>query len=145
MKEIDLRKRHRYIGVFLALFIMFQAGSGLLLAVADLIKPHDHSLHAVETSHHGENLPAAHHQDVHSQGSQAESNHHEAAMRENQEEKVPQWVEMLKAVHDGGGIAGSIYRIFLGIGVVSMAFSGLLIFFKIQGKQKEPKRQDDSA
>lgn len=37
MKELDLRKWHRTMGITLALFIVIQAGSGLLLSLEDFL------------------------------------------------------------------------------------------------------------
>jgi hypothetical protein len=37
MKEPDLRKWHRTMGITLALFIIIQAGSGLLLSLEDFV------------------------------------------------------------------------------------------------------------
>ncbi|MEN8257181.1 MAG: PepSY domain-containing protein [Thermodesulfobacteriota bacterium] len=136
MKEADLRKRHRYIGVFLAIFIISQAGTGLLLSVAGLITPHDHSLHATENVHHGGDHQSTPHQDSHSNDHPADISHHEP-MQQTAGEEVPAWVQVLRSVHGGGGIIGGIYRIAIGLGVISMAMSGLLIFFKIQSKKKQ--------
>ncbi|MEW6441960.1 MAG: hypothetical protein AB1640_13575 [bacterium] len=35
MKELDLRKWHRNLGIFLALLILIQAGSGLVMTLAE--------------------------------------------------------------------------------------------------------------
>ena len=43
MKKSDIRKWHRNLGILLALFIVFQAGSGLLITLNDLSVPHSHA------------------------------------------------------------------------------------------------------
>jgi len=43
MKEKSLRKWHRYLGVVLAIFIIFQAGTGLFLNFGQLSIPHAHA------------------------------------------------------------------------------------------------------
>ena len=43
MKESDLRKWHRRMGIGLALFIIFQAGSGLLLSLGQIVTTHSHA------------------------------------------------------------------------------------------------------
>ena len=42
MKETSLRQWHRYLGVILAIFIIVQAGTGLLLNLGQLSVPHTH-------------------------------------------------------------------------------------------------------
>jgi len=43
MKESDLRKGHRSFGLILALFIILQAGSGLLITLSGSGIPHSHA------------------------------------------------------------------------------------------------------
>ena len=43
----------------------------------------------------------------------------------------------LTRLHFGGGALGHIYRIILGLGVMGMATSGSLIYFKIRARSKK--------
>jgi len=69
MRETSLRQWHRYAGVILAIFIIVQTGTGLLLNLGQLSVPHDHEQgtpgtheqpsavsNAVMTIHHGGGL-----------------------------------------------------------------------------------------
>lgn len=42
----------------------------------------------------------------------------------------------LTSLHYGGGWLGHLYRLILGVGLMGMAISGTLIFFKIQARKK---------
>ncbi|MBU0729612.1 MAG: hypothetical protein KKE17_14195 [Proteobacteria bacterium] len=56
MSEMTLRKWHRRIGITLALFIILQAGSGLLISFSGLNVPHEHEkqiIHEPEHDHTG--------------------------------------------------------------------------------------------
>ena len=102
MKESDLRKWHRSLGLILALFIILQAGSGLLITLSGLGIPHSHA--------HSE---AVAHVDAHEDGKSL-------------------WNTSLGFIHHGAGVVGVVYRILLGIGMLGMAVSGYMIFFKIR-------------
>lgn len=91
------------MGIALALFIMLQAGSALLIDLSESRAPHSHA---------------------HSESVAQQSNHHE------EDESI--WHESLAFVHHGGGTVGFLYRFLLGIGMVGMAASGIMIFFKIR-------------
>lgn len=107
MKEINLRRWHRRIGIILALFIILQAGSGLLLTLGDLSpsQSHAHSKAAV-----GATVPDA---------------------------EEPFWEEALEFTHHGAGPAGTLYRIIVGAGILWMAVSGCLIFFRTRRSKKK--------
>lgn len=47
------------------------------------------------------------------------------------------WDEALEFIHFGDDVAGGIYRILLGAGVMWMAVSGGLIFFRIRARSKK--------
>jgi hypothetical protein len=47
------------------------------------------------------------------------------------------WDEALEFIHFGDDVAGGIYRILLGVGVMWMAVSGSLIFFRIRARSKK--------
>lgn len=107
MKEVNLRKWHRRIGIILALFIILQAGSGLVITLGDLISSEGHA----------PTEPAV------------------AATVADEEE--PFWDEALQFIHFGAGTAGDLYRIVLGAGILWMAVSGGLIFFRIRARSKK--------
>lgn len=136
MKEAVLRKGHRYLGVILAVFIIAQAGGGLVLSVASLIKPHDHSLHDVEEVDHHNDMD--HHASDHEHGSDhehaAQSDHY-GPMQESPSGALPAWIDTVRLGHGGGGTFRAIFRIIVGLGTISMAMSGLFIFFKGRNRQ----------
>jgi hypothetical protein len=104
MKEVNLRTWHRCIGIILALFVILQAGSGLLISLGDLSpsQSYAHSEPAVSSGGH-------------------------------EEEEAP-WHEAIEFIHHGAGPAGTLYRIIIGIGILWMAISGGLIFFQIRAR-----------
>ena len=107
MKESNLRRWHRNLGILLALFIILQAGSGFLISLSGLSMPHSH----------------------------ANDGNHTPSLTHEEEEGV--WHEGLEFLHHGAGRAGAIYRILLGIGLVLMAVSGSMIFFKIRARTRK--------
>jgi len=111
MKEVDLRRWHRRFGIILALFIILQAGSGLVITLGDLSpsQSHAHSKAAV------------------------------AATVPDEEEAF--WEEALAFIHHGAGPAGTLYRIIVGVGILWMAVSGGLIFFQISARSKKTKKK----
>jgi hypothetical protein len=107
MKEVNLRAWHRRIGIILALFIILQAGSGFLITLGDLIP------------------------------STSPDTEHAVAVTTVDEEEEHFWDEALEFIHFGAGAAGALYRILLGAGVLWMAVSGGLIFFRIRARSKK--------
>jgi hypothetical protein len=87
IKEVDLRKWHRRIGIMLALFVILQAGSGLLVGLGDLSSSQTHA---------------------HSEPTVSSGGHEEA--------ESP-WHEALEFIHHGVGSAGTRYRIIVVIGI----------------------------
>ena len=104
MKEMDLRKWHRTIGITAALFIILQTGSGFLLSLGDLSVAHTHANEEAYTTSHA-------HEDVESS-----------------------WHEVLEFIHRGGSTAGVIYRIAMGICLLVMVVTGSMIFFKVRAR-----------
>ena len=104
MKESDLRKWHRSLGLILALFIILQAGSGLLITLSGSDTPDSHA--------HSE--PVAH-SEAHEDGKSI-------------------WKTSISFLHHGAGVVGDVYRILLGIGMLGMAMSGSMILFKIRAR-----------
>jgi hypothetical protein len=82
MNEVYLRKWHRRMGIILAVFIFFQAGSGVVLNLEGLFES-------------------------------------------------PGILGWANVFHRGGGDFGTVYRMVLGLGLMGMAASGSLIFYKI--------------
>lgn len=107
VRESDLRKWHRRLGITLALFIIFQAGSGLLISLREIGEPHNHA--------HSETAVTAH------------SNYENASL----------WDKFQGFVHHGGGEIGSAYRIIFAGGLLGMAVSGSMIFFRIRARTKK--------
>jgi len=106
VKEVNLRKWHRNLGIAMALFIILQAGSGFLVSLGQLSVPHSHA------------DPATH------------------GSRQSGEEERSLWHEGLVLLHHGGGETGTIYRLVLGVGMMAMAVSGSLIFFRIRARTR---------
>jgi uncharacterized iron-regulated membrane protein len=44
---------------------------------------------------------------------------------------------ILTSLHFGGGLLGHLYRLTLGVGLMGMAISGTLIYFKSQARTKK--------
>ena len=104
MKEFTLRKWHRRIGIILALFIILQAGSGLLISINKLAIPHKHDNSAISHSH------------------------------DQHDERESLLHETLVFFHHGGGVIGTSYRILVGAGTLWTAFTGLIIYVKIRAR-----------
>jgi hypothetical protein len=107
MKEANLRKWHRNLGIAMALFIILQAGSGFLISLGQLSVPHSHADQATHASGHGSGEGRS----IRSGG--------------------PAFL------HHGGGAAGTIYRLALGVGMTAMAVSGSMIFFRIRARTRK--------
>ncbi|OIP87252.1 MAG: hypothetical protein AUK24_09765 [Syntrophaceae bacterium CG2_30_49_12] len=106
-KESDLRKWHRVLGISLVLFVIMQAGSGLLITIDELGTGGSHS------QVHSESIS----------GIDAEG------------EESP-WSEVLKFVHHRDGLWGFVYRILVGTGTLGMAITGSMIFMRIRARKK---------
>jgi len=107
MKETSLRKWHRNLGIAMALFIILQAGSGFLISLGQLSVPHSHADQAT----------------------------HGASQSSGQERSF--WNEGLGFLHHGGGAIGTIYRLVLSVGMLVMAVSGSMIFFRIRARSRK--------
>jgi hypothetical protein len=107
MKEINLRKWHRRVGIILALFIILQAGSGLLITLGDLIPSESHAPTEPGIA---------------------------TAVADEEESFLEEAVDF---IHHGGDTAGALYRIVLGAGILWMAVSGGLIFFQVRARSKK--------
>jgi len=116
MKEANLRKWHRRIGIALAFFIILQAGTGLLLSFDWFSTPHSHA-----------NTP---HEGIQKSGETNDS------LKDSHEGKSVLG-EVLKFIHHGAGPIMNLYRVVLGIGILAMALTGCTIFFKIRARSKK--------
>lgn len=108
MKEADLRKWHRTMGIILAVFIILQAGSGLLISVGELFVSHSHANEDTMIPH---------------------------VDREDGESQLRHGI--IGLVHHGAGLIGGIYRVLLSIGLLGMAVSGGRIFLMIRARTKQ--------
>ena len=104
MKELNLRKWHRNLGIILTAFIILQAGSGLLLSLGDIEIPHSHE----------------------GPSSTAGPGHHE--------EGNINWSDLSAFMHHGGGTVGIAYRLLLGLGLLGLTISGGMIFIKVRAR-----------
>ena len=111
MKEYDLRKWHRRVGIVLALFIILQAGSGLLISLGGMV--------AIEESHAHSEQPAV-------QPTEREGHEHEEG------ESV--WNRTFAFIHHHTGVWWDLYRVLLGAGIVWMTVTGSMIFFRIRAR-----------
>lgn len=114
MKEVDLRKWHRQMGIILAFFLILQAGSGLIITVLDMADTPDTPAHAESGKDAGANPVAT-----------APSSGHD-------EEGESVLMEIMDQIHHGLGVGGAYYRIVLGVLVIGQAFGGFLIYQKIK-------------
>lgn len=113
MKEANLRKWHRYLGITMALFLLLQGGSGLLLSFGELFE-HDHAK-ASNTEYLSDDEDA-HEEGEHEHGITGQLHHKEGAV----------W---------------HVYRIFVGFGLLGMIFTGVPIFMKIRAREKKARRK----
>jgi hypothetical protein len=117
MKESELRKIHRYIGVILALFLLLQGGSGMLIALGELFGPH--YAHSDTTDGHHEEVNLSDSHALHSEDLDKNKKH-----------------GIIGQIHHSNGTVWHFYRVLVGIGVVVMVFSGVILFIKIQHRSK---------
>jgi hypothetical protein len=108
MKEAIIRKWHRRMGITLALFIILQAVSGIIL-----------TLDWFETSPSHTHIEGMNKSDEVSNSSHA-----------SQGEAT--WYEAIELAHHGTSSTMKGYRILLGIGLVGMVLSGSTLFYKIK-------------
>lgn len=98
MSESNLRKWHRRTGIILSIFIILQAGSGLLLSLGELGPGHSDAPSELNGAH------------------------------ESHEEDESLWHERLEFIHHEVDGIGTFYRIAIGIGLLGVAISGVSIF-----------------
>ena len=111
MKEYDLRKLHRSVGIILAVFLILQAGSGLFISIWEVPETYRSYAHTAY---------------------QAASTEHE-----EHEEGEAFWRTIFGFIHHGAGTFGDIYRIIVGIATLWMVFTGGMIFFKMRSRSQK--------
>ena len=149
MKESDIRKWHKQAGIFFAIFIILQAGTGLVLTVGHISVPHAHgndndaahpeNIQEIETSisqDHNAHQATGVGVEGHSAEDTAMHEHtdhdHSTGHVEVGEERSE---SIIQALHHGGGALGIIYHIIAGAGMLYMAVTGSMIFLKIRKRQ----------
>ena len=109
VKELTLRKWHRVAGIFLALLIIVQAISGLVIAF---------------------NVSFVFHHDVSAflDAREAHALHYA-------------WDYLLMDIHYGGGWIGTTYHFAVGVGLVWIAWTGALIYFRGVRRTRQARRR----
>jgi len=120
MKESDLRKYHRYLGITLVLFLLVQGGSGILLSMEELFDSGD-----TETRE----LPGE------LQGHR--TNYSGTEVENGQGGHGPDKHGLLGRIHHEEGAVWNLYRILIGSGLLVMLFTGTAIFIKIESRLKK--------
>jgi hypothetical protein len=153
MKESDLRKWHRTLGIFLSFFVITQAGSGLLITLRNISVPHSHA-HGDAAGHlKNRDTKKSHlHEDSSHQSASAHvdspeskqlrmhksyAHDHISRQAKSHEPDGSTWNKYLEEIHHGGGLLGMFYRLLVGIGMLIMAVSGSMVFFKIRARAKK--------
>jgi uncharacterized iron-regulated membrane protein len=49
----------------------------------------------------------------------------------------PEPSDVLASIHTGGGFFGDLYRIFMGLAIITMAVTGTIIYLKIRARTKK--------
>lgn len=125
MKEANLRQWHRYLGVTLAILIIFQAGTGLLISIGQLGNGGSHRHSDPEAHHEGSadtELSNVHGHD--------ETSKHGTGWGLG----VHTLNDIVMMIHHGGGLAGTMYRILLATGVLLQTVLGILIFMRMRSR-----------
>ncbi len=119
MKEKDLRRYHRITGIVLAVFIIVQAGTGLVFTIGEMAGSsdgHDHGTAKISI------FPI----------SKAQA----AASSEPEVTQAHESENILGLLHYGGGIIGNIYRLVLAVTIIGQVSGGLLIYMRIKARKK---------
>jgi succinate dehydrogenase/fumarate reductase cytochrome b subunit len=117
MKEKNLRKYHRITGVVLAVFIIVQAGTGLIFTIGKMTGNsggHDHGTAGISMLPVSKALAS-------SSSESSQSDTHES---------------VLSTVHYGGGMIGNIYRLLLAVAIIGQVSGGLWIYIRIRKRKQ---------
>lgn len=130
MKEKSLRKWHRKTGIILALLMILQAGTGLIFTLEKFSETTPASAQNNENYHEeGHDHDRGHNGEGHSSDAAYSEENHEHDHGEG-------IMAILASIHHEGGIIGLIYRLATGLGILWMAGTGSLIYFRLQVRQK---------
>lgn len=127
MEEKNLRKWHRGPGIILALLVVLQAGTGLIFTVDEAVKAPKATAQDRENNNeevHGHNGNGLAQDEEYNNERQEDHDHGGGVMA------------ILATIHHQGGVTGLIYRTLTGLGLLWMAGSGSLIYFRIKARQK---------
>ncbi len=111
MKESELRKHHRQMGIILAIFLFVQALTGMGISLGDIILSGDQAV-------------------AESVGESDTQKLGQASTDQMDEEGFI--MEIMEDLHHGGGSLGGYYRIALGILVMVQTIMGGIIYLKIK-------------
>lgn len=111
MKEITLRKTHRNLGITLALFLLLQGGSGLLLSGEEMLGPETRTMAGEARGTFSEPAPVVTH------GEQRLDRH-----------------GLVGKLHHSKGTLWNLYRLVVGSGLMAMLASGVAIFLKSRAR-----------
>ena len=111
MKEQDIRKYHRRIGILLSIFILVQVGSGVFISLSSLIEKE-----------------AIAHTD---KPTTAETSNDVMLVDNPSHEK-----SLMAIINHSDGTMQNVLRIIVGLGIVGMVMSGATIFFKSSKRRK---------
>lgn len=109
MHVATLRKWHRQIGILLVFFLALQALTGLILSASHMLQ--DGHAHAQKS---GDSRPAS------------KSYENASATSTSSDLRLE---DVLAAVHHGGGPAGDVYRLVLGIATLAQGGMGVMLYF----------------
>ena len=131
MKEKELRRWHKRIGIILALLLVLQGGTGLIFTFKNAFKVFPVS---------SENISVHHKEKEHNNSgehSQMDSDHDlgnsEGSHEHDHGEGV---IAAFATIHHGGGLIGFVYRLITGLGILWMAGTGILIYSRIKAREK---------
>jgi hypothetical protein len=113
MKGATIRKWHRRMGIWLLLLILVQASTGLVLTLEKRSEVHRH----------------AHAKAVSSDVEQGRNGEAETAVKEEGH-------GLVGVIHHSGGVVGVAYRLIVGFGIIGMALSGGVMFFRLNFRKK---------
>ena len=120
--QIWLRKWHRWCGIIIALFVILQAGSGALLSIGEMDED--------------DAAPPAIHQEQMQPAKPGEASEH-ASSPKGEHEHEGAFEELMEGLHHGGAGWADVYRFVLGLGLVFLAVTGGMIFFRVGLRQRK--------
>ncbi len=134
MKGADLRLRHRQLGIVLAIFIIAQAATGIVMSVGQLTAGPNHE--------HGEQAAAGHAACPVEKGTHTHAE--EASPGTTHDTGMGLSGDIVMTIHHGGGTIGPIYRMLLGTGLLIQTLIGVVIFIKIRQRSRSLSSRSQS-